>query len=201
MRCQRCKAYVNPYFAFKDGGMTVECNLCSFTNQVPINYQSALNEFGQRRDRLERSELQYGAYEFRAPATYSARPPLDPTFVFVIDVSQFSHPLGLFQQVVQSVKMSLDYIQCPERTQVCFITFDVNIHFYSLPPGNPQGDPTVLWVGDVAEPFVPLPKERLMLRLVEDRERIDLFLDKLLTLHTPESKRYQMPYLCTGAAI
>lgn len=40
-----------------------------------------------------------------------------------------------------------------------------------------------------------------MLRLVEDRERIDAFLDKLLTLHTPEHKRYQQPFICTGAAV
>ncbi len=45
-RCSRCKAYVNPYFAFKDGGLTAECNLCNFLNQVPTTYQSALNEFG-----------------------------------------------------------------------------------------------------------------------------------------------------------
>jgi len=40
-----------------------------------------------------------------------------------------------------------------------------------------------------------------MLKLVEDRERIDLFLDKLLVIHTPENKKYQSPFLCTGAAI
>lgn len=45
-RCNRCKAYVNPYFIFRDGGQTGECNLCNFVNQVPVTYQSALNEFG-----------------------------------------------------------------------------------------------------------------------------------------------------------
>ena len=27
-RCHRCKAYVNPYMTFKDGGTNVECNFC-----------------------------------------------------------------------------------------------------------------------------------------------------------------------------
>jgi protein transport protein SEC24 len=79
---------------------------------------------------LERPELQFGAYEFKAPSTYSTRPPIKPTFVFVIDVSQFSQPLGYFQQIVQSIKMTLDYIPNAENTEICFITFDVNIHFY-----------------------------------------------------------------------
>ena len=58
-----------------------------------------------------------------------------------------------------------------------------------------------MWVGDIADPFVPLPKEKLFLRLVEDREKIDIFLDKLLNLHTVENKKYHSPFICTGAAI
>ncbi len=79
---------------------------------------------------MERSELQFGAYEFKAPATYSARAPMKPTYVFVIDVSQFSHPIGLFPQVIQSVKMCLDYIPNAEKATICFVTFDVGIQFY-----------------------------------------------------------------------
>ena len=119
--------------------------------------------------------------------------------MFVIDVSQFSHPIGFFPQVVQSIKMSLDYFQNAEKTQVCFITYDVNIQFYTIPLSG--GEPTLLWVGDITDPFVPLPKEKLMLKVIEDRERIDTFLDKLLVMHTPEHKKYHSPFICTGAAI
>jgi hypothetical protein len=56
-----------------------------------------MNEFGQRRDRLQRPELQFGAYEFKAPPSYITRKIVDPTYVFVIDVSQFSLPQGFFQ--------------------------------------------------------------------------------------------------------
>jgi hypothetical protein len=52
------------------------------------------------------------------------------------------------------------------------------------------GEPTLLWVGDINDPFVPLPKEKLMLKVIEDRDRIDVFLDKLLNMHTPEHKKY-----------
>lgn len=40
-----------------------------------------------------------------------------------------------------------------------------------------------------------------MLKLVDDREKIDIFLDKLVNMHTIENKKYQAPFLCTGAAI
>lgn len=40
-----------------------------------------------------------------------------------------------------------------------------------------------------------------MLKLVEDRERIDIFLDKLINMHNLETKKYQAPFLCTGAAL
>lgn len=149
---------------------------------------------------MERQELQFGAYEFKAPSTYSSRKAIDPTYVFVIDVSQFSHPLGLFQQVIQSVKMCLDYIPNAEHASICFVTFDVCIHFYQL-SSHVGGDPTVLWVSDQQDPFVPLPKNKLLLKVVEDREKIDAFLDKILTMHTFENKKQQSPYLCTGAAI
>ena len=196
-RCQRCKAYVNPNMVFKDGGMTAECNFCTFVNDVPVNYQSALNECGQRRDKEQRSELQLGAYEFKAPQSYCARKPLMPTYVFVIDVSQFSLPIGFFQQVVQSIKMSLDYLANPEHTQLCIITYDTNIHFYHLSQ-DVNGEPNILWVSDVQDPFVPLPKDKLMLNLANDRERIDIFLDKLLLIHNTQDKP---AFICTGAAI
>ena len=37
-RCSRCKAYVNPYMKFIENGAKAVCNLCSFTNDVPLNY-------------------------------------------------------------------------------------------------------------------------------------------------------------------
>lgn len=96
--------------------------------------------------------------------------------------------------------MTLDYIPNAENTSICLITYDANIHFYNM-NSDPNGEPTILWVGDVIDPFIPLPKEKLILKLVEDREKIDIFLDKLLNYHTMENKKSQPPVTCTGAAI
>ncbi len=40
-----------------------------------------------------------------------------------------------------------------------------------------------------------------MLQLVPDREKIDIFLDKLLTLHHPEQKKNMPAAIATGAAL
>ena len=96
--------------------------------------------------------------------------------------------------------MSLDYFVNPEQTSICFLTFDVNIHFYNLPQ-DPNGEPTILWVGDIDSPFVPYPKEKLMLKVVEDREKIDIFLDKLVNIHSLEQKKHMPACTVTGAAL
>lgn len=61
----------------------------------------------------------------------------------------------------------------------------MNIHFYNIPK-NPNGEHTLLWVGDINDPFVPFPRERIMMNVAEDREKIDMFLDKVVTLHNVE---------------
>jgi hypothetical protein len=45
-------------------------------------------------------------------------------------------------QCVSSIKSSLDYIVNPETAEVCIITYDSSVHFYSLPE-DPNADPTV----------------------------------------------------------
>jgi protein transport protein SEC24 len=127
----------------------------------------------------------YGAYEFKASSDYIARKPNLPHYVFAIDVSLSSINSGFFYQVVQSIKMTLDYFQNPSQTSLCFLTYDVNIHFYNMPQ-DPNGEPNILWVGDINDPFVPYPKEKLMMNVVDDRMKIDIFLDKLVMMHNAE---------------
>ena len=57
MRCGECKAYVNPYFRFVDGGSRMLCNFCGQRSEVPSDYACSLAPDGQRRDKYERPEL------------------------------------------------------------------------------------------------------------------------------------------------
>ena len=69
-RCQRCKAYVNPFTLFTDNGDKFRCNFCSHSNMTPPSYVCALNHDGTRLDKYERPELCCGSVEFVATKEY-----------------------------------------------------------------------------------------------------------------------------------
>ena len=71
LRCRRCRAYINPYVQFLDGGRRWACNFCGQPNDVPVEYFCALDHQGKRKDLAERPELLRGAVApaFAAAAT------------------------------------------------------------------------------------------------------------------------------------
>lgn len=60
----RCKAYINPFVQFVDGGRRFVCNLCGFANEVPQEYFCNLDYQGRRMDINERFELLQGTVDF-----------------------------------------------------------------------------------------------------------------------------------------
>lgn len=48
----------------------------------------ALDGNGKRLDQNDRPELNYGAYEFKLPSSYTTETPMfEPSYVFLLDVS------------------------------------------------------------------------------------------------------------------
>ena len=59
-------------------------------------------------------------------------------------------------------------------------------------------------MGDIDDPFAPLPAKQLQLNVAEDREKIDLILDKLYNAHSGDqesSKAIDASKNCAGAAL
>lgn len=50
------------------------CNVCAMTNDVPVEYYSALDHNGQRQDLDQRPELRGGSVEYIAPQEYMVSP-------------------------------------------------------------------------------------------------------------------------------
>ena len=89
VRCRECRAYVNPFVKFIDNGQRWICNFCRLDNITESYYFSQLDEnTGQRKDLDSRPELWSGSVDFIASSEYMSRPPLPPTYVFLLDVSQ-----------------------------------------------------------------------------------------------------------------
>lgn len=66
IRCNRCRAYINPHVQFIKGGRFFVCNLCGMNNEVPEEYYANLDMSGKRIDFDLRPELKFGTIDFVA---------------------------------------------------------------------------------------------------------------------------------------
>uniref|UniRef100_A0A7S1CB04 Protein transport protein SEC24 n=1 Tax=Bicosoecida sp. CB-2014 TaxID=1486930 RepID=A0A7S1CB04_9STRA len=176
VRCKTCRAYVNPFARFVEGGRRWQCPVCSRANDVPSAYFAPLDDKGVRTDVAERPELSRGSVEFVAPSEYMVRPPQAPVYMFVIDVSYNAVASGAVAATVEAIKASLDSLPGEARTQVGFLTYDSTIHFYNLK--STLSAPQMLVVSDIAEPFLPVPDD-LLVNLSDSRTVVDALLDSL----------------------
>ncbi|XP_047095080.1 protein transport protein Sec24-like At3g07100 [Lolium rigidum] len=176
IRCRRCRTYINPYVTFADAGRKWRCNLCSLLNDVPGEYFCALDASGRRYDTDQRPELCKGTVEFVAPTEYMVRPPMPPSYLFLIDVSVSAVRSGLLEVVAKTIKSCLGDLLAFPRTQIGFVTFDSTLHFHSFKSSLSQ--PQMMVVADLDDVFLPLPED-LLVNLVDSRQVVESFLDSL----------------------
>ncbi|AQK42665.1 Protein transport protein Sec24-like [Zea mays] len=176
IRCRRCRTYINPYATFADAGRKWRCNLCTLLNDVPGEYFCALDASGRRYDTDQRPELSKGTVEFVAPTEYMVRPPMPPSYFFLIDVSVSAVRSGLLEIVAKTIKSCLDELPGFPRTQIGFLTFDSTLHFHNFKSSLSQ--PQMMVVADLDDVFLPLPDD-LLVNLVDSRHVVESFLDSL----------------------
>lgn len=80
------------------------------------------------------------------------------------------------------------------------MTFDQAVHFYKVPLDE-NAEPSIFWMNDLDDPFHPLPIQTVMLNVKDDRDRIDIFLDKLIQLYYTEARKNSSIQTCLGSAI
>lgn len=131
-RCRRCRAYINAYVQFVDGGSRWRCCICGLTNDVPqlFDWDSQNNTQG---DRWARPELSHGVVDFVAPTEYMVRAPMPLTYVFLLDVSHAAVQSGMLAAACRTLLENLERIPNEEnRTKIAIIGFDVALHFFPL---------------------------------------------------------------------
>lgn len=91
---------------------------------------------GQRQDYDDRLELQKGSVDFIASNEYMNRPPMPPTYIFVLDVSKPAIETGYLALAASTIKNVIETKLLPggERTRISFITYDSSVQFYNLRP-------------------------------------------------------------------
>ena len=181
MRCSGCKAYVCPYMRWGDQGRRMECCFCGANTVVPPEYFSHISGDGTRRDKDERPELCRGSVEFEVAGEYLVRPPVAPTFFFLIEVTSGAVSSGATAAACASVAQLLDELPGEDRTRVGIATFDSRVHFYAPRNGGDQEEaqPVMLVMSDAAEPFCPLGGASLAVSLAQHKPALKSLLESI----------------------
>lgn len=104
VRCKKCRAYINPFSRFIDGGRRWRCNLCTYCNDTPQSYFAPTDNEGVRVDLASRPELLSGSVEFLASSEYMMRPPQPPVYLFVLDCTYGAVASGVLQAAVETIR-------------------------------------------------------------------------------------------------
>jgi len=108
VRCKDCRSYVNPFVRFIENGLKWICNFCGDLNPTDSYYYSPLNNMGLRQDYEQRTELRQGSVDFVASNEYMNRPPMPPTYIFVLDVSKPALDTCYLANAVGTIKNVLE---------------------------------------------------------------------------------------------
>ncbi|KGG52900.1 hypothetical protein DI09_127p60 [Mitosporidium daphniae] len=166
IRCDGCRAYMNPFMKFIDHGRKFKCNLCQFDSIVPDEYFCNLDATGKRCDISSRPELHLGTIDMTVTQDYCNRTLSRPKILFLIDVSLSSIQCGLAQTAINSISY---YIQCIlsmdgsfTRSPIGIMAYDKDIHFY-ICKDTESGAKSIelISLSDLEDPFLPVNSESI----------------------------------------
>lgn len=146
LRCEKCKAYLNPYVEIMMPGLRWRCNLCSAVNEVQnafLMHERKVNENPAdvalnsqfNREHFLREDLRSDIYELDAPDTFGVKTPDPPILCFVIDVSLEAQKLSVLGSVLNCVKEILRSIEYDRRTRFCFMFYSNSVYFLNRSGG------------------------------------------------------------------
>lgn len=199
-RCRRCRAYVNPFMVFSNGGNRMTCNLCGHPNEVGPEYFAPTDPSGVRVDRQQRPELMLGSCEFLVPKEYWSKEPVGMRYLFLLDVSAEACNRGFLKAMCDGILAALygDGLKFPVKSEnekkededaqpqsskvppgakVGFVTFDREIHFYNVSAA--LSAPQELVMSDLEDPFAPISPQHLFVDAAESKSNIVTLLQRM----------------------
>ena len=179
-RCpnRNCRAYMNPFVKFIEGGEKWICNLCGQINDTEDFYYSDVDKNGIRLDVNQKPELCCGSYEFFANKSYwkKGKGPTEAMFILAFETSMGAIENGFFMACVESVKevINNENFYNGKKVKIAIMTYNSGIDFYSYNEKYTQ--PQMLSVNE--DPvFLPTEKNNLIFNLENDKDKILQTLD------------------------
>jgi len=133
VRCEKCKAYLNPYVEIISPGYKWKCNLCETVNEVSVPFQMRERRTSDAHDpeavaafnraTYLREELASDVYEIEAPDAFNVTTPDQPVACFLIDASSEAMAIGLLGSVLSCIRETLRSIEWDKRTKVAFVFY------------------------------------------------------------------------------
>ena len=168
-----CRAYLNPFVKFINGGEKWICNLCGQINNTEEYYYCDVDKNGERLDINQKEELCCGSYEFFANKSYwkKGKNPTEAMFFFIFETSMGAIDNGFFNACVESVKdvINNESFYNGNNIKMSIITYNIGVDFYSY--NDKYTQPQMLTVND-NEIFLPTNKSNLIFNLKNDKDKI-----------------------------
>lgn len=165
LRCNRCRAYNNPFFKYNHDS-TVSCNLCGVKTNVSD----------------QTDPLRHGTVDFIAPPQYNLTPhdPLPLHYIFLLDLSLTSKDGKAVYAFIEACRNAINVIaEEQKKCRIAIMGYDKYIRFYKLSAA--QDKLSEVLITDITDPYLPLSKD-FFVDPNESMEIIQLTLDKLFDM-------------------
>ena len=176
--CSSCSSYLCPQVKITAHGNSWKCPFCGKINMIYNNgqyYCSHASVAQQSREYFgSRTELKCPVYDIIAPQS-SAHINVGPTFCFLIDMSFPALSIGFTQQMLLSIKSSLDSLD--PNTRVGLMTMSYNLTIFDLINSIEIVFP------DLSDFFGKIDQENIFPRIKDCKEQLKNAIEDLL--HRP----------------
>ena len=179
-RCSntKCRAYLNPFVKFIDGGEKWICNLCGQINNTEEFYYCDVDKNGIRNDINTKVELSCGSYEFATDKSYwkKGKQPTQAFFIFLLETSFSAIDNGFLSACIESIKdvINNELFYNGNNVKIAIISYNQSVDFYSYNDKFTQ--PQMLTVND-EQIFLPTYKDNLIFDIQKDKDKILQILD------------------------
>ena len=127
-RCERCGAFVNPFFEFMENNHKYKCNICGMTNQVPDFYKNYLTNLASQN--MPAYETVSAVCDLLVDDSYKMAKFEKQNVLIALEFSVKSLSNGTFMHALNSLESTLESLGEDINLGICL--FDSGVTFFNV---------------------------------------------------------------------